>query len=234
MAAQVTGELYYDVDGQLLEIKRQLRQLNGYPFDPDKLKIALQNAIEGKFDDGIKVADVVLDWTKVYEKLGIKPDFPFGETTPSHWDVYVVKGLTPNKVLKALREVGVNVWLHVDDLDKAVPKNDRDAAKRSYKVSFRQNIEADPELANKSANDLAKTGVKGITLLERLLLELAYFMAKGRHLDIENVTLCTGSRYSGGNVPSVYWHPDNRKVYVSWGSPGYCHDDRLRTRAAVS
>lgn len=49
MATQVAGEMYYEIDGQLVEIKRQLRQPNGYPFDPVLLKIALQNAIEGKF-----------------------------------------------------------------------------------------------------------------------------------------------------------------------------------------
>lgn len=49
MATLVTGEMYYDIDGQLAEIKRQLRQPNGYPFNPDLLKIALQNAIEGRF-----------------------------------------------------------------------------------------------------------------------------------------------------------------------------------------
>jgi hypothetical protein len=49
MANEVAGELYYDLDGQLLEIKRQLRQKGGYPFDPMKLKGFLQKAIEGKF-----------------------------------------------------------------------------------------------------------------------------------------------------------------------------------------
>ncbi len=49
MATKIAGELYYDLDGQLLEIKRQLRQPNGYPFDPEKLKLHLQNAIEGRF-----------------------------------------------------------------------------------------------------------------------------------------------------------------------------------------
>ena len=49
MATLVTGEMYHDIDGQLAEIKRQLRQPNGYPFNPDLLKIALQNAIEGRF-----------------------------------------------------------------------------------------------------------------------------------------------------------------------------------------
>lgn len=51
MATQVAGEMYYELDGQLGEIKRQLRQPNGYPFSLEQLKIALQNAIEGKFPE---------------------------------------------------------------------------------------------------------------------------------------------------------------------------------------
>ena len=50
MATKVEGELYYDLDGQLVEIKRQIRQTTGYPFNPYQLKVALQNVIEGKFD----------------------------------------------------------------------------------------------------------------------------------------------------------------------------------------
>ncbi len=50
MAPQsVAGDLYYDLDGQLSEIKRQMRQVNGYPFDPTQLKAHLQAAIEGRF-----------------------------------------------------------------------------------------------------------------------------------------------------------------------------------------
>lgn len=45
----VAGDLYFDLDGQLSEIKRQLRQPNGYPFDPLQLKAHLQAAIEGRF-----------------------------------------------------------------------------------------------------------------------------------------------------------------------------------------
>lgn len=56
MATQVTGELYFDLDGQLAEIKRQLRQPAGYPFDPRHLQRALQAAIEGKFNGVIPAA----------------------------------------------------------------------------------------------------------------------------------------------------------------------------------
>ena len=52
MANIVAGELYYELDGQLLEIKRQLRQPNGYPFNPFQLKLHLQAAIEGRFGPG--------------------------------------------------------------------------------------------------------------------------------------------------------------------------------------
>src|SRR3989344_2460626 len=51
MANKVAGELYESITGQLFELGRQLRQPNGYPFDPNKLKVALQAAIEGKFGD---------------------------------------------------------------------------------------------------------------------------------------------------------------------------------------
>ena len=52
MAEKVAGEKYYKIDGQLLEIKRQIRQPNGYPFDAHELNDFLQRGIEGKFHEG--------------------------------------------------------------------------------------------------------------------------------------------------------------------------------------
>ncbi len=49
MATFVTGELYEQLDGRLHEIKRQIRQSGGYPFDPEALKDLLQQAVEGRF-----------------------------------------------------------------------------------------------------------------------------------------------------------------------------------------
>lgn len=49
MATKVAGELYFDIHGQILEIFRQLRQRDGYPFDPKQLVDHLQAAIEGNF-----------------------------------------------------------------------------------------------------------------------------------------------------------------------------------------
>lgn len=48
----VAGELYESITGQLFELGRQLRQPNGYPFNPFQLKLHLQAAIEGRFGPG--------------------------------------------------------------------------------------------------------------------------------------------------------------------------------------
>ena len=178
---------------------------------------------------------VVIDWKKVYETLGVKVDFNNEDVNdPNFWIVPVFKGVTPNKVVQALRGLGVNVYLYTDDLDNGVPTNDRDPAKDGdYRVKFLKTIEADPALKEKSADTLTEEKIKGITLLERLLLELGYFLATGNHLDVENVTLCSGSRRSGGGVPDVRWHSGGRLVSVFWYSPSGS-DSRLRARAVVS
>jgi len=52
MAQRVAGELYESITGQLFELGRQLRQPNGYPFNPHRLKLHLQAAVEGRFASG--------------------------------------------------------------------------------------------------------------------------------------------------------------------------------------
>ena len=179
--------------------------------------------------------NIVIDWKKVYELLGIKANINNDAlNNPGFWTVPVFKGVTPNKVVKALRSLGVTMNLYTEDLDKGVPTNDRDPAKDgNYVAKFQRTIEADPALKEKSAETLVEEKISGITLLERLLLELGYFISTGNHLDLDNITLCSGSRNSGGYVPDVHWDVDGREVYVSWLSPSRSYPG-LRTRAEVS
>jgi hypothetical protein len=51
MSTILTGDQYVELDGKFAEIKRQMRQPGGYPFDPEKLNRFLQRAVEGRFDD---------------------------------------------------------------------------------------------------------------------------------------------------------------------------------------
>lgn len=104
--------------------------------------------------------------------------------------------------------------------------------KGNYTVYFKNNQEADEENKNKSAQDLEKEGIKGITLEERLLMELVYFEKHGKHLDVDNFTLCSGSRDCHGGVPRVDFDSGLGGVYVYWYSVGSCYNN-LRARSVV-
>ncbi|MCC6290980.1 hypothetical protein IT398_02855 [Candidatus Nomurabacteria bacterium] len=145
--------------------------------------------------------------------------------------IVVAKGLKLNQVFQKCGAL-FGTWSSIDDLDKSVTKNDREPT-ASYAIWIRDRVEADQELKGRSADDLAERKVSGITLLERMLWELFYFKETGKHLDIKNVTLCSGSRHSDGLVPHAYWGPDDRKFYVDWTNRDYADDD-LRSREAVS
>jgi hypothetical protein len=145
--------------------------------------------------------------------------------------IVVPKGMTMNQLISYFR-TKFNVWLYVEDFDKNVTKNDRTNSE-TYAIWVADNVEADENLKNLSADQLAEQKIPGITLLERLIYELLYFSETGNHLDVQNVTLCAGSRGSGGHVPSVYWRAGSRGLYVGWDGADYRHD-KLRARAVVS
>lgn len=177
----------------------------------------------------------IIGWQKFYKKFfGIELD-PSSIRIPekqSGFDrlIIVPKGLTLNQVYDKCAE-NFSCSRYADDLDKEVILNDRDPNKGSYAIWVRDRIEADEELKNLSADDLEKKKIPGITFIERLLYELAYWAETGKHLDIQNWTLCAGSRGSGGAVPRVHWVGDGLRVHWS-------HSDDLsgllRARAAVS
>ena len=145
--------------------------------------------------------------------------------------IVIPKGLTMDAVYAKCAQLFPS-WKYIDgSLDEAVPTNDRNSNNGSYAIWIRDRVEADEELKNKSANDLKAANVPGITLLERLVLELKYFKETGKHLDLQNVTACTGSRSSGGGVPSVSWVSDG--LGVGW-SDADAQFPFLRSREVVS
>ena len=164
-------------------------------------------------------------WQMVYEQMDGIDDVARGllgldlTPRPGLWVIPVLQGVAPNKVVAALRRLKVNVWSYIDDLDALVNENDRDPKDGSYVIYCRQTIEADEQFKSLSVNELKTQGIKGLTLTERLLIEPAYFLATDGHLDVQNLTLCSGSRRPDGRVPSVSWDLDDRRVYVSVWSP---------------
>lgn len=218
------------VEGSLVtvsQLKDFFRQIEDGSIDGSYL----QSVLDHRFNHN----DGAINWVHVYETLGIK--FESSDLAipadPNFWDVYVMKGVTPNKVISTFRKLGVDVYTYTDDLDNGVSTNNRDCKNGSYRVRFKKTVEADPELSGKSADDLKEAKIVGITLLERLLLELGYFLLTNEHLDVKNVTLCSGSRSSGGFVPSVLWNAGYRRLYVYVSNQRNANGD-LRSRAVVS
>lgn len=176
----------------------------------------------------------VQGWQDFYRKhFGVDVDFST-ITIPKHrpgFDrlIIVVQGLTLNQTYNVcVRQFPC--WRYAEDLDKAISHNDRDAKNGGYAVWFRNRQEADEELKNISADQLAEQKIPGITLLERLLYELKYWNEAGEHLDISNWTFCTGSRNADGYVPRVNW--SGGRLKVTWRY-SYDYTGILRSRAAV-
>ncbi len=95
--------------------------------------------------------------------------------------------------------------------------SDKDVAKTRtdpYGIWIKNYTEANMEHPNISCQTHSKNeNIYGMTLLERLLLELKYFWETGEHLDTESLTLCYGNFQSrSGHIPYVSWTSDGLEV----------------------
>ncbi len=183
-----------------------------------------------------KTGDILTGPREFYRKhFGIElGDVKIPEKTPKQAEfsrlIVVAEGLTNNQVYDACRK-RFKCYRYSDDLNESVPTSERDPKNGSYAIWVRDPVEADEIHKNKSAEMIKKENLKTETLLERMLHELVYFSETGNHLDVNNWTLCSGSRYSDGNVPFADW--DDSRFRVSWT---YVRDrcDGLRCREVIS
>lgn len=175
-------------------------------------------------------------WQARYLGIGIKKDFSklHIPERPEGFSrlIVVVKELKISGLITELKKK-MNFWLYSDlkELDKVkdiVQRPDGD-----YAIWVRDCQEADEELKNLSADDIQREGTNTETLKERFLHEWAYHDETGKHLDVENWTICASSRDPDGNVPGVYWHPGYGKVRVYWNCSNY-RNSYGRARQAVS
>ena len=160
-----------------------------------------------------------------HEKI---PDLSAGVEEGFGWILYMMEGRTTYKIWDKLSE-RIKTYKYIGNLESIT--SDRDPQNGGYIIRLRDRVEADEELKNKSADDLKHEGISGITLPERLQLELFYHWKTGGHLDLENVTLCSGSRSLDGSVPRVHWYGD--RLDLDWYD-AHRRGDYLRSRLAVS
>lgn len=174
-------------------------------------------------------------WRKFYQKyfqLDVNVADVRIPNTPAEGDwrlIIVARGLTLNQVYDRMSKM-FNCSKYANDLDASVTKNARDT-KETYAIWVRVGVEPDEKYLGKSANQADPDMKIGITLLERMLLEIVYFDETGKHLDVVGWTRCTGSRASDGDVPDLGWN--DGEVHVSWDYPGHSVS-RFGLREAVS
>lgn len=112
-----------------------------------------------------------------------------------------------------------SVWSHFSDeeLDKQFP-----IPEVLTEREFQDSIEPDKETLGMSVQETLDKGIKqedGISLRERIIMELEYFERTGKHLDIIGITFCSGSRDSDGDVPRAYLI-NNSKFEVHYDNLG--------------
>lgn len=219
MTEAIPTDLPFDVAQRWIRNKRKLgEEIRGVLFGVQKVLSAMVGEWRSFYRDYFGINELFCD-------LRIPNSQPGFDRL-----ILVAQGLTPNKAYDACAK-HFPCRRYTNDLDAAVVQNERDPSKGSCAIWVRDRQEADEELRNFSADQVQQQGIKTMTLLERLLFELKYWDETKQHLDIQNITLCSGSRYSGGYVPCVSW--DGGKLDVYWYDPRVA-SPVLRARAAVS
>jgi hypothetical protein len=182
---------------------------------------------------------LVAEWESFYRRLfGKEYDFSSiiisEKPNVGRWRLLIIVDLTLEQLYAKCKELFQGkCWRWTDDnLDKKVVWNERDAKNGAYAIWVKDEVEADENLKNNSTNDIKAKDIMTETLAERLIHELKFFDETGGHLDINNWTLCSGSRYVDDLVPCVRWDSDD-KLYVHWCNSVSTHDD-LRSRQVVS
>src|SRR3989344_5423783 len=100
---------------------------------------------------------LIRDWQKFYHKYfpNLKVNFSNLQIPPRpegfDFLIVVLKGITSNQIVTAMRRAGIQVSLYTEDLDSI--KSDRDST-QTYAIWVKNRQEADTELKNLSANNI--------------------------------------------------------------------------------
>lgn len=239
----IASRIYKPSDFSVGQVHEMLITLGRKGFSPE-MATELANGQSGKAEQVVSIFSVVLDvsailadWQSFYKNcFSWELDFSSVRIPERRTGfdrlIVVAKGLTPNLVYEVC-DKQFSCWRYYDDLNSAIIHNDREPTEH-YAVWVRDRVEADEEFKNFSAKQLQKKSIKGITLLERMVFGLKYWIETNKHLDIDNITLCAGSRYQDGSVPYVFWYGRHGGgVLVGYYDPDSSSDD-LRTREVVS
>ncbi len=201
--------------------------------------LELQKEIEEKIESlqwefvPKEIREKIQDWQNFYrEVFGIETDFSKIKIPEKQegFDKLLIMapGLDAQKIFIKCKEL-----FQIFDTDLSSVKDLERKADSAYAIWIRDRVEADEENSNLSADQIEEMGMSTQTLREHLLQELEYFKKTGAHLDMQNITLCAGSRSGDGAVPRVVWGSVGDRLSVGWGISGTAGGS-LRARQVVS
>jgi len=179
---------------------------------------------------------LIQDWQKFYKKIfNLKVDFsrvPVPEAPDEFSWLVCVPKMTTEQAFRYGKKQFPN-WKETDkSLDDVLDLSfGRDARQYPYIIRLCANVEADKDLRNLSADDIVAQKIDTATLKQRLLLGRFLHWKEGLFLDEKNTTLCSGSRYTNGSVPSVLCRDGELGVIPSNSDRRL---DSLRPRRVVS
>lgn len=220
MATIVAGDMYEKLDGQLFEIKRQIRQPSGYPYNPEQLSRYLQEAIEGKFQNEVTLATlparrdnrVIMKWLNGWpvfcKEFGLKIELNFrafrndlrilNRRKGFDWFVYKPLGFTAREAIEILKKLKSDFTVF-EEIPVEWYTSAEVRPEKPHIVLCRADVEPDKEWRI-SANSMRTTAVPFLDHTERYLLEAFHYWLYKKSLDINGWTRCPRSRASGDGV----------------------------------
>ena len=227
-----------------LEIAKLIRDGKRTEKQLEPLKIVIQAIINGKkvtvTTKSLSVRDLspeeqLADWVEFYhDEFGLKCDFS-SLRIPERREgfdrlIVVEEGLFIEEAFQECAERFKSCKYYNAPLDKLCVHNDRGAQSGPYAIWVKDGCAED---ALEASAGWVKGRLAGITLLERLLLELKYFSETGKHPDRfdqygyshhkSRVTVCSGSSDEKGCSPTVIWVDGN--LLIQWISDDYPQKD---------
>lgn len=145
--------------------------------------------------------------------------------------IVVPRGITLKQIL-AIMKTMFDVRTPISNLDALIATDARSNVHAPYAVFTTDQQDAPVTYAGYSANKIDQNGILAMTLKERLLYEVIYFIEQGLHLDVATITLCTGSRCTHGFVPYVDLNPRCGSVEIASCIPSASHHP-LRARTVI-
>ena len=246
--AQITDDQQSEIAG--IFVKRHREILRGMPLEvaqgyiekPDTFIEAVRRCGIIPSITPVSAIDFSLwlsKWEKFYKRIfGRKYDFS-GIPIPQAEDIFAWLICMPGDVsAEDFLSAGKNppvFWKWTNKpLDSVLNLSfGRDGWTHPHIVRIKANAEADEDLKNISAIKVVEMSINTAGLKERLAIGRFLYWDKGLILDQKTVTYCTGSRYSDGDVPHVYFDPLTGRVLVGSWDPSFA-DDFMRSRQAVS